>query len=206
MFRQEINLYTYFDALTKDISPFTRNKLLLSWMLFIFFTFISYGYSLWHIRQLTIKESEIIKKSAEMQQISSTIKEKYPQAIFEKNTDSIITAMEVDMKEQKQLIAIIESNSPFSAYLETLAAIIIQKVWLTNISIQKNQEEIVLKGETTNKLALNNFLQAIQNNNFFSPFKMKSQEIGTIKSSDPASNVAFQATMIRKSAETINNE
>lgn len=201
MYKQEINLYTHFAKINTDISPFSRNRLLLSWLLFIMLSFLLYLGSLWETYQLNIKNIQLVKQEDKLKATFFDLKNKYPPLFFSQDAEATMTRMEAEIISQEKILKSVEDNIPFSSYLTAFANTIIPDVWLTSIAIQNSGDEITLKGETLDKHALQRFLESIQLNKQFKPFKLESQEIGNVKNSTTATHLNFQITMMKKQHE-----
>lgn len=201
MFRQEINLYAHFEAANSDSSLLTRNRLLLAWLGFILITLISYAFSQIDIHQLAKKNIKIKTDAAQLQKSFFTLKMKYPALIFSQDAAASIAKMENEIKAQEKILKSVADNESFSNYLTTLASIIVTDVWLSTITIQNSGNDIVLKGETADKIAFQDFLVAIPQHKFFNHFKIESQEIGNIDDKGPIKKFDFQITMLKKKHE-----
>lgn len=201
MHKQEINLYKHFIEINTDISPFSRNHLLLSWLLFIMLSFFLYLGALWEIHQLNLENAQLVKQEDKLKATFFGLKNKYPPLFFTQDAEATMTRMEAEIVSQEKILKSVEDNIPFSSYLTAFANTIIPDVWLTSIAIQNSGDEISLKGETLDKNALQRFLESIQLNNQFKPFKLESQEIGNVENSNTATHLSFQITMMKKQHE-----
>jgi Tfp pilus assembly protein PilN len=201
MYKQEINLYKHFAELNTDISPFSKKRLLLSWSLFIILSFILYFGSLWEIHQLGQENKQLISQENKLKSTFFALKNQYPALFFSQDAEATMTRMEAEITEQEKIFKSVQDNIPFSTYLTALANTIVPNVWLTSITIQNSGDEMSLKGEALDKNELQGFLEAIQSNSLFKPFKLESQDIGNTGNSDSDKHLNFEITLMKKQHE-----
>ena len=197
MLRQEINLYRHFEP------PRTQADLL-SWKrywilnigVFVFFTVIyifAYVENIYLKQRLKQAQVALATYQTEFQKLKNT----FPQLFFNKDINEAVKSMKNEVAAQQEIIAILSKHAPFSEDLIALSRSIVPNVWLENISIQKNGEDITIKGNTLGSY-IDEFLAQINKDQLFSKYNVALSDAKN-KSVD-AQNVklSFEIRMVKK--------
>lgn len=94
-----------------------------------------------------------------------------------------IAILESKIQERERFIRVFRAQKQrlFSVYLETIANLIPDNVWLTQIHIVPDREFIALSGKTLDAGALSGFVKNLKEKDIFNSFKFKSVDVGDTK-------------------------
>lgn len=201
MLRQEINLYQHFEP-PKTAADFLSWKrywlfnvivVILSIIIFIFSAIENV-----YLKHKVDKQQLILAKyQSEFQKIKNTL----PQLFFNKDINEAVKSMQNEVAAQKEIIAILARHIPFSEDLVGLSNMIVPNVWLSLISIQKNGDEITLKGDGIGIQNVHKFIGNMENDKIYKNYSIELNEIKNKDVNDPNVRLNFEIRMVRKSDE-----
>lgn len=197
MQRQEINLYHYIEDTQTDTSAITINVLYIVCLLFTLLTLVIYAVTLWNIKSQNEERVRLTNKSETMKKTFFKLKEDYPSLFFSSDVQGALTILGEQIKQQQKIIQSLADNNPFSVYLTAFAESIPNGIWLTSITIENSGDQITLKGQNSNKLALQQFIEKSQSNSLLSKFKIQAQEIGNMSQSGNDKHLEFNVVMVK---------
>ena len=163
---------------------------------FVFFTVIyifAYVENIYLKQRLKQAQVALATYQTEFQKLKNT----FPQLFFNKDINEAVKSMKNEVAAQQEIIAILSKHAPFSEDLIAVSRSIVPNVWLENISIQKNGEDITIKGNTLGSY-IDEFLAQINKDQLFSKYNVALSDAKN-KSVD-AQNVklSFEIRMVKK--------
>lgn len=200
MFRQEINLYHYFETPRTSGNLLTWKRYwLLNMAVFVLLTII-YLASMIENTYLANKAKELHLQSASYQTEFQKLKSSLPQLFFNKNTEEAVKSMRSELAAQKEILAILSRHEPFSEVLASFSRSIVPNLWLTNISIQKNGDEITVKGNSVGN-NVDEFIAKIDQDKLLKNFNVKLNNVKNNDVTDANTKLTFEITMTRHKYE-----
>lgn len=198
MLRQEINLYQSFKSPTPVTDFLTWKKLQLSNIFFIFLLFLVYLSSLWNVHSLKTKKVDMQIQLDTLQKKFTQIKSTYPPLFFSQDINQSLNQLQQELVTKEKTLDSITNQIPFSNKLIALSETIIPNVWLTNITILKSGQEIILKGKSTRMENLHSFLGNVSNEKIFSGFGLHINDIENASKDTVSKNINFEISIEKK--------
>lgn len=198
MLRQQVNLYRAFTT------PFTTQQYLTwkrYWILngiFLLFLIIVYFYTLFQNKQMQHKATVLQTQLASYQAEFKKLKDSFPQLFFSEDINDAVTGLKKQMAAQKNIISILSRHTPFSDVLMALSRTIIPNVWLTDILIDKDSNEITLEGESIGMKKLNDFQDSLVKDKAFEKYAIVVNEVNNSDVNNVNVRLKFQIKLTRK--------
>lgn len=173
-YTQVINLY---DAIPKPSGwDLTLRQVIFSYSLFtlllLTFTFVI----LWQKHKLTAQFDHLNVEASHNQQQLNLLLQEYP--INDLNElKKTIGLLQKEYEDKKMVIDLLSHNANFSSYLLALGYAIVPGVWLTQISFDRGEDKILLRGYALEAALLEQFYSRLQNQPSFSSLKFEINEI-----------------------------
>jgi hypothetical protein len=162
--QQQINLY---DFLPKKKTNYLTNKnVWLAYTVFILLLCLFHLTELWQKHSLT-SQLNTLTSGVVLQQLKLTeLMQKYPETDLA-NLNADIIKLQIEDEKKSQLIDLLSPYAHFSAYLEGLGHAIVPGVWLTQITFDRGENKIALKGYTLQPKLLASFYSQLEKQPIF---------------------------------------
>lgn len=186
--KQQINLLT--DELKPRREPFTVNQLLAAWGGFAVVLLAISAWSGADYWQLSRKEAETTEQWRLLKETNERLRASYSQ-VPDAALEAKVAALRLEQYERQQLMRLLadyqnEQVTGFSGYLDDLANLGVDGMWLSEISLQTGGRWIKLKGMTTDPAHVPEFLRELSetrsfDGHQFDGFELKEAESGLIE-------------------------
>lgn len=198
MLRQEINLF-------KPLAAAPPPKTFLSTKLFVFCNAVIVGmfvliyiFSSLNVYHLRSQKNKLVAQADELQKKFYDIKKKYPPIFFSENVTESINQLKQKLESRAKILDTLSKNIPFSKHLIALSKIIVPNVWLTDISITSNGNEITLKGKSIRMDNLQAFLGNVLRDKLFAEYALNVKNIENSSKTDANGILNFEITIAKK--------
>jgi Tfp pilus assembly protein PilN len=196
MLRQEINLYRHFETprTTADLLTWKRYWMLnIAMLLLLIIIFIaSFAENVYSRNREKKLQSQIIGYQKEFQQLKSSL----PQLFFNKDVNEAVKSMQAELNAQQEIINILSKNKPFSEVLTSFSRTIVPNLWLTSISVQKNGDEITIKGHSIGN-NVDEYIAKVDQDVFLKNFNVKLDNVKNTDATKSDSTINFEISMVK---------
>lgn len=196
MLRQEINLYRHFETprTTADLLTWKRYWILNAVMLLLLILILiaSFTENIYSRNREKKLQSQIASHQKEFQQLKSSL----PQLFFNNDVNEAVKSMQAELNAQQEIINILSKNKPFSDVLTSFSRTVVPNLWLTSISLQKNGDEITIKGHSIGN-NVDEYIAKIDQDSYLKNFSIK---LDNVKNTDAAkinSTIDFEISMVK---------
>lgn len=196
MLRQEINLYRHFETprTTADLLTWKRYWMLnVAMLLLLIIIFIaSFAENIYSRNREKKLQSQIAGYQKEFQQLKSSL----PQLFFNKDVNEAVKSMQDELNAQQEIINILSKNKPFSEVLTSFSRTIVPNLWLTSISVQKNGDEITIKGHSIGN-NVDEYIAKVDQDAFLKNFNVKLDNVKNTDATKADSTIDFEISMVK---------
>lgn len=196
MLRQEINLFRHFETPQTSADLLTWKRYWMSnlavLVLLIIIMIFSYFENIFAARKERNLKAELASYQSEFQKLKGTL----PQLFFNKDVNEAVKSMQDELSAQQQIIDILAKNNPFSEILTSLSRSIVKDVWLTNINIQKNGNEITLIGNSIGS-NVDEYIAKLNSDNYLKNFSVKLNELKNTAAKGNEAKLTFEITLAK---------
>lgn len=196
MLRQEINLYRHFETprTTADLLTWKRYWMLnVAMLLLLIIIFIaSFAENIYSRTREKKLQSQIAGYQKEFQQLKSSL----PQLFFNKDVNEAVKSMQAELNAQQEIINILSKNKPFSEVLTSFSRTIVPNLWLTSISVQKNGDEITIKGHSIGN-NVDEYIAKVDQDSFLKNFNIKLDNVKNTDATKTDSTIDFEISMVK---------
>lgn len=172
--QQEINLYNYLPKKTGfELTPKTA---LLSYGAFLSLLLMFYFVSLWQKHKLVTQFDYLNHETSLALQQLTILVQQYPISdpdILKKT----IGQLQEEYEKKAKLIDLLSPYANFSSYLVGLGNAIVSGVWLTQITFDRGENKIILKGYALQSAFLDQFYSQLAKQPIFSNLKFELNDI-----------------------------
>lgn len=200
MLRQEINLYKNYEVKTQPggKSPLSWKRYWLANLSFtgLMIVMVIAGFFENSYLQFSVYRSH--KELTALQQQFVQIKSTFPQLFFNENINEAVDNLKKEMAAQKTIVEILSQHTPFSTDLLALSRTIVPKVWLSEIAIQRDGNEMVIKGDSYGMPNLNTFIKNLEADPLFAKYNVSMHEVKNNDVNDPNMRLKFEISLVRK--------
>jgi hypothetical protein len=200
MLRQEINLYRHFH-------PPKTNADLVNWKrfwifnitVFILMTIIcitSFSENIYLRKKDKDLQAQLVIYQTEFEKLKGT----FPQLFFDKDINEAVKTMQSQIAAQQDIISILSKHTAFSENLIAFSRTIVPNVWLNLIDINKNGDDILIKGNGIGISNLHAFIANLQNDKIFGRYTIEIKEVKNKDLSDPKLKLSFEIQMAKKTS------
>lgn len=176
MLAQQVNLYNFFAAPPTAPTLLTWKRFWLINLIFTALMFLTLLYSLENIHLLRQEKNAMQKRVDVLQKKFYAIKSTYPAFFFMQNAHESIKQLETELLRQEKILETFTNRIYFSQALLAFAKDIATNVWLTEISLQKNNQ-IEIKGQSLKLTSLQQFLLNLAQEVIFANYGITLKEI-----------------------------
>lgn len=199
MLNQQINLYSHFEKPKTDAEFLTWKRYWISNILFAILMVIIFMFSITENsllkKKLQLSNTELISFQSQFQKIKGS----YPQFFFGEKIDDAVSNLKKEMAAQKKIIGILTSHNPFSQNLIALSQTIVPNVWLTEISIRKSGNDIMLIGESIGMKNMQDFITRLDKNTIYGPYSTSLKNVNNKDVKNPETRLSFELNMVKNS-------
>jgi hypothetical protein len=196
MLQQEINLYRHYEETSAHADFLIARRFWIFNAIVVISLLIIYFFSIFQLFYMRHREKNLEITLAKSKDEFNKIKSGMPQLFFNKDVNEAVKSMRSEVAAQKKIIEILSRNVPFSKILTALSEAIIPDVWLSSISIQKNGEDIILKGNTIGT-KVDEFLDSIEKNKLFTSYHIKLDEVKNSNTESQDIRLSFVITLVK---------
>ncbi|EKD71875.1 MAG: hypothetical protein ACD_46C00080G0010 [uncultured bacterium] len=199
MFRQEVNLYQTFEDPIAPITPITWKQMWIINTIFLFSLIIITFSNYWHINTLKKTKIELLKKVQETQAAFYKIKSTYPSVFFSRDVAQSIEKMEREILAREKLLQKTANHGLFSQQLEAFSTAIVPNVWLTEITLSKSGDHIIIKGQSQSAAEMQQFIMHLTSEKIFSTYALSVKTIEDNTKTEAKGDLLFELNLIRNS-------
>lgn len=196
MLRQEINLFRHFETPQTSADLLTWKRYWISNLaimaLLIIIMIFSYIETIFAERKERNLKTELASYQSEFQKLKGTL----PQLFFNKDVNEAVKSMQDELSAQQQIIDILAKNNPFSEILTSLSRSIVKDVWLVNINILKNGNEITLKGNSVGS-NVDEYIAKLNGDNYLKNFSVKLDDLKNTAAKGSEAKLTFEITLAK---------
>lgn len=196
MLRQEINLYRHFETprTTADLLTWKRYWILNAVMLLLLILILiaSFTENIYSRNREKKLQSQIARYQKEFQQLKSSL----PQLFFNNDVNEAVKSMQAELNAQQEIINILSKNKPFSDVLTSFSRTVVPNLWLTSISLQKNGDEITIKGHSIGN-NVDEYIAKIDQDSYLKNFNIKLDNVKNTDATKINSTIDFEISMVK---------